>query len=89
LSTPPPSPFLLIFPIGSNVFAWGWSQTWILLPTLSTSWDSKQVCTTIADIFVGMGILLTFCLGWPRVAIFLISASWVEGIIGVSHHAQP
>jgi hypothetical protein len=35
------------------------------------------------------GILLTFCPGWPQPVIHLISASWVAGIIGMSHHGLP
>jgi hypothetical protein len=34
------------------------------------------------------GVLLTFCPRWPRIAILLISASRVAGIIGVSHCAR-
>jgi hypothetical protein len=26
-------------------------------------------------------------LGWPQISIFLISASWAPGIIGLSHQA--
>jgi hypothetical protein len=32
------------------------------------------------------GVSLTFCVGWPWTLIILISASWVVGITGVSHH---
>jgi hypothetical protein len=34
------------------------------------------------------GVLLTFCLGSPWIAILWISASWVGGITDVSHHTR-
>jgi hypothetical protein len=35
--------------------------------------------------FVELGVLLTFCPGWPQTAILLISTYWVAGIIDMSH----
>jgi hypothetical protein len=42
-----------------------------------------------ASLFVEMGVLLTFCLGWPQTADPWISASVVSGFTGMCHHAQP
>jgi hypothetical protein len=37
-----------------------------------------------------MGVSRTICLGWPRTVIFLVLASQVAGITGVSHrHLAP
>jgi hypothetical protein len=32
---------------------------------------------------------LTFWLGWPQIMVLLISTSWVAGITGMNHWAQP
>jgi hypothetical protein len=34
-------------------------------------------------------VSLTFCPGWPQTKILPISVSQKDGIIGMSHHAQP
>jgi hypothetical protein len=49
----------------------------------------SSISTTLPALFcVGYfqdRVSWTICLGWPRTIIFLISASWVPRIIGVSH----
>jgi hypothetical protein len=46
-----------------------------------------QTCTTMSDLFVEMGVRISFFLGWPQTLILLIYASWLAGITGVSHCA--
>jgi hypothetical protein len=42
---------------------------------------------TTPDFFVEMGVSLTFFLGWPQIAILLISVSQLAGITGMSHYS--
>jgi hypothetical protein len=68
---------LVILGIGSYVFAWA-------------SLDHDLGMTSVhhhTQLLVEMGVSLTFCTGWPWTLILLISASWVAGITGMSHHA--
>jgi hypothetical protein len=65
-----------------------------------SEWDPLTYASCIAGIigihhhclpslFGEMGILLTFCLGWPQTVILPISTSQVVWIISMNHHAQP
>jgi hypothetical protein len=57
--------------------------TAILRVHLLCSWDDTM------PKFIGWDVVLrTFCLSWPWTLILLISASWVAGITGMSHHTQ-
>jgi hypothetical protein len=54
---------------------------------LPYAWDYRNVLYTTPSLFFDMGVLLTFCLGWPQTEILLISASQVAGIIDIYHYA--
>jgi hypothetical protein len=41
--------------------------------------------TVFVRVFFKIGSLRIICLGWLQTAIFMISASWVDRITGVSH----
>jgi hypothetical protein len=60
--------------LGSSYFYCVLGMKGCVPPHTAISWD---------------GGLLTFCLGWPKTVILLISTSWVAGITDVSHHARP
>jgi hypothetical protein len=73
-----PTLLLVIFMIESGV-----------LPRVTSDHDPTlelQVCITILSLF--FMVRLTCCLGWPGIAIILISASLVSRITRVSHCAQ-
>jgi hypothetical protein len=76
---------LVIFQVGSHIFCPGWARTTALLLT-SATWLGLQTSTNTPGLFVER-VLLTFCLGWPLTSL-VISISWVDGIIGVFHHAK-
>lgn len=38
-------------------------------------------------LFVEMGVLLTFCLGWPGAFVLQISAPCIAGITEMIHHS--
>jgi hypothetical protein len=78
----PPALFaLVIFQIGSCIFAWGWPQTSIFSPTQVSEhmWDHRCALSHLAIDWDGVN---NFCLGCPQILILLISASWVVGITG-------
>jgi hypothetical protein len=71
----------VMFWIGSHIFA-------------QTGPDPKHaggldVAVTSTQLVSQDGVLLTFCPGWTQTQILPISKSWVGGITGWSHHAQP
>jgi hypothetical protein len=77
-------PFLLfILQVVSCIFAWGWPQTMILLPTAScvAGITGAYYHTWLID---SDGISLTFWLGWPWMAILPNSTFWVARIIDMS-----
>jgi hypothetical protein len=84
--TPSPFCFLVIFQVGSLIYA-----------QAGLNWDLPIFTFIIAGITVGNHHILLIdwrwglanCLGWPHTVILLISAFWVARIIGVRHHAQP
>jgi hypothetical protein len=72
----------VIFRVGSWIFAWGWRQTEILLPTPVLL--GLQTHNTMPSLLVEMWVSLTFCLAWAQTVLLQIA-----GIIGVCHCAQP
>jgi hypothetical protein len=87
-SPAPLLPFaLVIFQVGSHVFAQEHPQTSVFLPLASH-------VAGIADVLHHTllinwsGVLLTFYLGWPGTMVFLIPAFWVTEVIGLSHHTN-
>jgi hypothetical protein len=71
---------------------WDW-----VLQTFCPSWTGTMISISAscvagmtgtchhAQILVEMGVSWIFCTGWPQMAIFPISASYVAKIIGMSH----
>jgi hypothetical protein len=85
---PQPCFALVVFQIGSHIFAQGQPQTMILLPKefhINGMTDVNQH-TQLSD---WNGISQTFCLNWPQTAILPNFISQVAGITGMSHHVQP
>jgi hypothetical protein len=56
--------------------------TWILQPIYANHVAGNYRCVYHAWLVCWDGILLAFCLGWPRTSMFLISTSQVTGITG-------
>jgi hypothetical protein len=52
-----------------------------------TSWATSPA--VFCDGFFRDRVSWTFCLGWLRTEVLLISASWVARITGVSHRHWP
>jgi hypothetical protein len=70
-------------------FCWGPASDFIcLLLHMSPVQRGLQTYATILSLFCGGVVLLTFCQGWTKTMIFPISACWVTGNIGISHHVQ-
>jgi hypothetical protein len=66
---------LVIFQIGSHIFAWA-------IPTHSWNYMYK----TTPSLLVKMGVSLTFYQDWTPTVTLSISASQVAGITSVHHH---
>jgi hypothetical protein len=79
-------PFLALvnFGIGSQVFAWAGLDCDSLI---YASYIAMMTGAHYhAQLLVKIGILLTFSLGWPSTAIFLITTSQIAGITGMRIH---
>jgi hypothetical protein len=79
---------LVILGIGSCIYAQACldppiGSSYLCLPH---NWDDR--CVSPHPTIGWHGISLTFCLRWAPTMTFLISASWVAEIIGMSHCAQ-
>jgi hypothetical protein len=71
---------LVIFHIGYCIFL---PRTCFRLGPLTYG-----LCNITHSLLFEMGVSLTFFSGWPQTVILLVPASWVAGIIGMSHRAQ-
>jgi hypothetical protein len=75
---------LVIFHIGSCIFARSRPGTTILLFITPHSWSYQPKAPKL--VICWDGVLVTFCLGWSWMVIIMISAAGVPGIAGVSHY---
>jgi hypothetical protein len=62
-----------------------WIQGLILVHRHSTTWVTPSALFCVG--YFQDRVLGTICLGWPITWIFLISASWLARITGMSHRA--
>jgi hypothetical protein len=75
---------LIIFQIGSPIYSLAQTGPQFSYLCFSHSWDDR--CTLpCPTLLAEMGVSKTFCPDWSQTLIFLIPASWVAGIIGLSH----